>query len=314
MSHQPPPFSTPVPALVRARVSQFEPSGDSIDSSPTSPDLPRNESKQGISFEESIEIESQSPLESQHEPEDEPGTERPTKRRRVSISPVVDATPEEAAYEPMALDDASAEIDGLKLSEVDEENDEPLSSPRSIALARDTPSPTEPSTRQPTFLAAPRFKTSDPDETKKDRPLLPDAFSPQRRGAKYVSGGLAAEVRDWLVQMKGATEYDRPTGDSVKLIVDQVSHCTQGEMCLVSGDEAQSAHEGEVTPEHNGAGPGQPARVILAGDGRIPGLGRRTVVAQGMMVSMYQPIWDIKLKDMGRFAVACDWAGETQAS
>lgn len=230
----------------------------------------------------------------------------------MSVSPVVDATPEEEeAYGSMALDDASTEIDGLKLSEEDEE---PPSSPRPSVEEADTPSPIEPSTRQPTFLAAPRFKTSDAVETKKDRPVLPDAFSPQRRGAKYVTGGLAAEVRDWLVQVKGASEYDRPTGQSVKFIVDQVSHCPEREMCLISGDVAQNGHEVDGTPEQDGTGASQPAKVILAGDGRIPGLGCRSVVAQGLMVSMYQPIWDINLKDMGRFAVACDWEGEIQAS
>lgn len=291
---------------------QFEPLSDSIDTSPISSDLPRNEIKQGISFEESIEIESQSPLVSQHDPGDEREFERPTKRRRVSISPVVDATPEEdKAYESMALDHATTEIDEFKLPEEDEE---PLSSPRPSVKEKDTPSPIEASTKQPTFLAAPRFKTTDAVETKKYRPLLPDAFSPQRRGAKYVTGGLAAEVRDWLVQVKGASEYDRPTWDCVKFIVDQVSHCPQGEMCLISGDVAQNGHEVDGTPEQDGTGAGQPAKVILAGDGRIPGLGHRTIVAQGLMVSMYQPIWDINLKDMGRFAVACDWEVETQAS
>lgn len=269
-------------------------------------------SNQGVSFEESIEVDSQSPLASQHEFGDGRDFERPTKRRRVSLSPVVDATPEEEEpYEPMALDDAPTEIDGFELSD---EYQKPLSSPRRSAEPKDTPSPIEPSTRQPTFLAAPRFKTSEAVETKNDRLLLPEAFSPQRRGAKYVTGGLAAEVRDWLVQVKGATEYDRPTGESLKFIVDQVSHCPQGEMCLISGNESQSRQQSETTREQDGTGAGQPARVILAGDGRISGLGHRTVVAQGLVVSMYQPIWDIDLKDMGRFAVACDWEGKTQVS
>lgn len=230
----------------------------------------------------------------------------------MSISPVVDATPEEEdAYESMVLDGSPAKFEGVKFTE---DNEEPKSSARSSAEAKDTPSPIEPSIRQPTFLAAPRFKTSDAVETRNDRPLLPDAFSPQRRGAKYITGGLAAEVRDWLVQVKGATEYDRPTGESVKFTVDQVSHCPQGEMFLIAGDVARNGNEVEGTPKQNGTGVGQPAKAILAGEGRIPGLGRKTVVAQGLMVSMYQPIWDIDLKDTGQFAVACDWEGETQAS
>lgn len=239
--------------------------------------------------------------------------ERPQKRRRVSISPVVDATPEgEETHEPMAMDNVSIEFDNTQLS--DDHHQREISTSESRAESEDPPSPTEPPTRHPTFLSAPRFKVSEASELATDRPPLPEAFSPQRRGAKYVTGGLAAEVRDWLVQVKGASEYDRPMGDNLRLTVDQVSHSLHGGMCMVSGGEVEGGDGADGTTRHNEARESKSTRVILAGDGRIPGLGSRTVVAQGVTVSMYQPMWDVNLQDLGRFAVACDWEGEGQDS
>ncbi|KAJ4396651.1 hypothetical protein N0V93_000872 [Gnomoniopsis smithogilvyi] len=309
VSYQPPPFSTPAPLTARARATQYETPGDSIDTSPISSDVPRNEHHQGSTLNESIVIESQSPLASQIEARDEIKFERPTKRRRVSVSPVVDATPEEEESQNlMALDDVPIELQDTTWSEG---NQDPMS-------------PTEPrldsgnlplrglSTRHPTFLSAPRFKTTEAVEAPTDRPPLPEAFSPQRRGAKYVTGGLAAEVRDWLVQIKGASEYDRPMGESVTLFVDQVRCPPYGGIHLISGDEFKGDNKIDASQEQTGAGKGQPPRVVLAGDGRISGLGSRNVVSQGVTVSMYQPIWDITLKDLGRFAVACDWENEGQ--
>lgn len=224
----------------------------------------------------------------------------------MSISPVVDATPsEDDFHEPMVLDDGSTEVDDSQMSETHHDSISP--SKLRPAFVR-SPSPVELPTRQPTFLSAPRFKTSEALEAGPDHPPLPEAFSPQRRGAKYVTGGLAAEVRDWLVQVKGASEYDRPTGESVRLIVDQVRPSYHGRMCTISGNEVGG------TQGQNGNGESKPARVILAGDGRIAGLRGRTVVSEGGTISMYQPMWDINLKDLGRFAVACDWDGEGQKS
>lgn len=229
----------------------------------------------------------------------------------MSVSPIEDAAPEddEASHALMALDDAPIDFGDTLAYE-----DHPISPHIPRADSEDQCSPVEPSTRHPTFVTAPRFKIAEVVEADTTRPPLPEAFSPQRRGTKYVTGGLAAEVRDWLVQVKGASEYDRPTGESIKLIVDQVNIASHGGMYLISGDETESGNGSQTLQEDIESGKGQLSRVILAGDGRIPGLGSRTVVSKGVAVSMYQPMWDITLKDLGRFAVACDWDGEGQIS
>lgn len=148
--------------------------------------------------------------------------------------------------------------------------------------------------RHPTFQNAPRFKAAEITAEVQQRPL-PEAFSPQRRGAKYVAGGLAAEVRDWLVQVKGASEYDRPAGSGIDVVVDEAMSSP--------GVHVIAARQLDTEVEDQSV----PGKVILAGDGRVTGLRGRSAVGRGGVVSMSQPMWDITLDDLGQFAVACDW-------
>lgn len=172
----------------------------------------------------------------------------------------------------------------------------------------EAPLPDQPARHHPTFQPAPRFKAPEqphPDNQRRPAPL-PEAFSPQRRGAKYVPGGLAAEVRDWLVQLKGASEYDRPAGASVRATVDE-ARAGEG-MWIVA---ARHESGGEVGGETVGGSRSSSARVVLAGDGRVAaGLGGRRMVKAGGTVAMYRPMWDVDLGELGQFAVACDWEVE----
>lgn len=178
------------------------------------------------------------------------------------------------------------------------------------------PPPEQPARQHPTFQPAPRFKVPEQPslDGQRGRPApLPEAFSPRRRGAKYVPGGLAAEVRDWLVQLKGASEYDRPAGAGVRAVVDE-ARAGEG-MWIVA---ARHQGEGGTTTGvgggggDDGSGPSSAAaRMVLAGDGRVAaGLGRRRMVRAGGTVAMHQPMWDVDLGELGQFAVACDWEVE----
>ncbi|CAN8105962.1 unnamed protein product [Discula destructiva] len=301
-SHQPPFFSTPVQPSAKLRATQYEPSSDSIDTSPISSDLPREVERGPTLLDESIELESQSPSASKED------GERPTKRRRLSMSPVVDVTPdEEDPPERVTLDDDRMVIDNTPLSNDDDNDGVPNRAEHPMADAEIPPPIVSVPIRHPTFLSAPRFKTSEAVEANQSNPPLPDAFSPQRRGVKYVPGGLAAEVRDWLVQVKGPSEYDRPAGQSVRLNVKQVRTCNPSGMCIISGTEVKGGADIDGSLVQKDVQEHQPAKVILAGDGRIVGLGGKRVVARGKTLSLYQPMWDIALDDLGRFAVACDW-------
>ncbi|KEZ45242.1 hypothetical protein SAPIO_CDS2715 [Scedosporium apiospermum] len=81
-----------------------------------------------------------------------------------------------------------------------EAQDSPSSVRSSLDLPRENPSVTA---RQPLFQPPPRFKVPDTEENT-FLEGLPSVFSPQRKGAKYVAGGLAAEVQRWLSHIKGS--------------------------------------------------------------------------------------------------------------
>lgn len=165
--------------------------------------------------------------------------------------------------------------------------------------------------QHPTFHRAPRFMAP-AAEGAVSRPQqypLPDAFSPQRRGARYVPGGLAAELRDWLVEVKGRggdgagadigggiTADADSDADARAVEVDEV--CAGQGMWLVTGRQRGRGGEGE--------GQFVDVRAILAGEGRLSGLARRNEVVSGCVVQVLPPAWDIDLQD-GRWSVACDW-------
>lgn len=290
---QPPPFSTPVPSSARPRATQHEPLSDVIDTSPISPDPPEGGDEHHTRLDESIELDSPSASRS---PPRHFQTDRPAKRRRISLSSEIDASPDADPGEVSLEDEEPAEIsstpipDGMLAfpSSLDDEGLMADSRPQSPRLENERPP------RHPTFRNAPRFKAAEIAAEAQQRPL-PEAFSPQRRGAKYVAGGLAAEVRDWLVQVKGASEYDRPAGSSIDVVIDEAILAPGVQ--IVASRHLDTGVEGENVP----------GKVILAGDGRVTELRGRCPVKRGGVVSMSQPMWDISLDGLGQFAVACDW-------
>ncbi|KAH9892301.1 hypothetical protein F4778DRAFT_784662 [Xylariomycetidae sp. FL2044] len=157
--------------------------------------------------------------------------------------------------------------------------------------------------QQPTFHKAPRFKPTElADPSTRGEPL-PDVFSPQghhRKGAKYVPAGLAAEVRDWLVGIESGSGSARH--DGVRIVVDEV-RAAPG-MMLVSGRQMLDDDDGE--DEGHAA---RPARVILAGPGRMAGLaaGRRAEVIPGSVVGVGRLSWEVGLESLGRWGVVCEW-------
>lgn len=290
---QPPPFSTPAPSSARPRATQYEPLSDVIDTSPISPDAPEDGREDRDPLDESVEIDSPSASRS---PSRHFQATRPAKRRRVSLSPEIDPSPEYSQHDVPMEDDDQVEVASSPI--LDDRIAVQFSfdpeGPTSESQPQSPQPPGEQTPRYPTFRNAPRFKAVEITAQVQQRPL-PEAFSPQRRGAKYVAGGLAAEVRDWLVQIKGSSEYDRPAGSSIDVVVDDAMSAPG--MHVIAARQVDTASEDENTP----------GKVILAGDGRVTELRGRGTVKTGGMVSMSQPMWDITIDDIGHFAVACDW-------
>lgn len=161
------------------------------------------------------------------------------------------------------------------------------------------PSSSDPQ-NQPTFHPAPRFGgaptegpepgTPTPDAAPENAPPVPDIFSPQRarnpRSRRHVPGGMAAELRDWLVEIK-ENEAERNNGGApplglVRLAVDEIRRDAPPGMMLVAG--------------RVGAGR---ARAILAGDGE------GGTVEEGAVVAISMPAWDVVLEES--WAVAYRW-------
>ncbi|KAF4455640.1 hypothetical protein F53441_2039 [Fusarium austroafricanum] len=207
--------------------------------------------------------------------ESSPIEERESKRRRVSISPIRESSPLEEQH--------SAINDGPE--DIREENHTPTESSMQSFQDAISPNGESKALQQPTFRAPPRFKPVEIDPAVEG---LPAAFSPQRRGAKYIAAGLAAELQGWLSEVKGWGGATPTTGSTEKVTVEEIRPGRR--MYLIKGRTDKLGSK----------------RYLLAGEGRLTGLGYRTPMNVGSVVEVGQPAWDIDLEGHA-WTVACDW-------
>ncbi|RYO73991.1 hypothetical protein DL766_008399 [Monosporascus sp. MC13-8B] len=274
-------------------------------------------------------------VESGHD-DDEDLPVRSPKRRRLSIvsdlgieeSSQVSVKEEDdgsASQQQLPGKDDNGDVESSSLLDLDITTDEDRYGdadtvlPPSYNHSRDTPAAAAPGQQQqqPTFHKAPRFKQHDlPMTEAARRDPLPDAFSPHhRRGAsnKYAPGGLAAEVRDWLVGIEAGSGVvkRREEGEwAVRLVIGDV-RAAPGMGLLVSSRRVRDGL-GEVEMLGSGGGgdgdePEHDTKLILAGQGRLVGLARRNEVSRGAVVGIAGPTWEVELGGLGSWVVACDW-------
>ncbi|KAI1435218.1 hypothetical protein GGR50DRAFT_340860 [Xylaria sp. CBS 124048] len=273
--------------------------------------------------------------------------ERWTKRRRISVSPpclwadrsspVSGDQPElDVEMRDPALDiESSFPAPSISSNDVDpdtevvpgEETESIKGSPSHLSENYFTRS------HQPTFQKAPRFK---PAEISEDAPRpepLPDAFSPRRKGPKYVAGGLASELRNWLVEVEAGNSAGLVANVAAnhgeewaaRIHVDELrggdgsargTALILGRQVLygrkkVAGEDAEGEREGREATEATEATEAPDAntvKLILAGPGRLSGLGIGNDVRPGMLLGIARPTWEVVLDGLGRWGVACDWA------
>ncbi|KAI0143854.1 hypothetical protein F4776DRAFT_442513 [Hypoxylon sp. NC0597] len=167
------------------------------------------------------------------------------------------------------------------------------------------------SAQQPTFQKAPRFKPVEVPEGSHRGDPLPDAFSPHRKGAKYVPGGLASEVRDWFVDVwagasaAGAGTAKRDGEWIARILVEEV-RCAPG-MALVTGRHIKHEDEDNDLPPGGEGSHTRSTRIVLAGSPRIIGLEKKQEVRPGVVVGVGRPTWEISLPGQGRWNVVCEW-------
>jgi hypothetical protein len=118
---------------------------------------------------------------------------------------------------------------------------------------------------------------------------LPEAFSPHRRGQKFVPGGMAAEVRQWIVDTTQSSSYSH-------------NRRTGGDVSYVRVMESRgSADNGLILVR--GSIEGKEVRLVL------PSAGKDKLAASfvpGDLLATKAPSWDIEL-DGGSWFVAADW-------
>lgn len=224
--------------------------------------------------------------------------ERNPKRRRFSSSPILgsdDQAPGE--HDDLGNDETSSPTAAVA-SPLAPRHPVSSTAPRFL-----TSTPSIPQSSQSTFLKPPRFRPPDPPEQAQSDPL-PDQFSPHRRGQKYVPGGLAAEVRDWLVNIDSSIP---PSGTAKKdgawrlrLMVDEISGGGRTGFTLVRGQQVLS---GDVDTMIDSLGI---VSVILAGEGTSTGLQRSSKVEVGKTVGIKSPVWEVVIEGE-KWGVGVDW-------
>ncbi|GAB7358840.1 hypothetical protein MBLNU230_g4063t1 [Neophaeotheca triangularis] len=150
---------------------------------------------------------------------------------------------------------------------------------------RTSPAPSTAFASRPAFLRPPAPATQQtPSEP------LPEAFSPHRRGQKFVPGGLAATLQQWVVETgQGAAQNRRGQG-------------------YLRGEEFVL----KVRVEWVGGG--SVVRFVrgLDGEGKgvrlwLPALERSgEVLERGVVVGVRAPVWEVKVEG-GDWVVGADW-------
>jgi hypothetical protein len=135
---------------------------------------------------------------------------------------------------------------------------------------------------RPAFLKPP----SAPPDTSEP---LPEAFSPHRRGQKFVPGGMAAEVRQWIVDATQSTSH---------------SHTRRGvrhQLRVRVMESRGTAKDGLLMVR--GSVEGKEARLILPSAGKNKTAAK---IVQRDLLEIKDPSWEIEL-DGGTWVVAADW-------
>jgi hypothetical protein len=142
--------------------------------------------------------------------------------------------------------------------------------------------PPSPLPHRPVFLQP-------PSPAKAPAEPLPEAFSPHRRGQKFVPGGMAAEVRQWVLDTSQISTHPKRSsfGENLWRVRVLESNGAVSESIVLA----------------KGVIEGREVKIILPGAGKSKsGVG----VAVGDVVGIKPPTWEVVL-DGEAWVVAADW-------
>ncbi len=240
--------------------------------------------------------------------------ERAIKRRRISSSPEPNDDGEERDQElphlPSDTQDSVSSSLPILSSPPTPRRPITTTAPRFITSTPAPPATPQPSTsKQATFLKPPRFRPPDVSETRQGASdPLPEQFSPHRRGQNYVQGGLAVEVRDWLVNIESTIPskeaWKKDDEWLVRIMVDDVSGGgaeSQARMMMVRGRQVHFiGGEGELVDAVG------EVRVMLAGEGQGSGLQKGILLERGKTVGIKGPVWEVLVEGV-KWGVGVEW-------
>lgn len=283
------------------------------------------------------------------------------KRRRLNTSPIEDPQNDVSSVLPRGNDDDLVEDpedledpNGLNssLTEISSPSaptpyPQTQSRPRPRFLPPSTPqsrfkptigTPSTPaSSNTHTFSKPPRFRPPSPNsQPNANREPLPDAFSPRKRDEKYVVGGLASELRSWILNVgneRSSTSRNGFAGPTIpphatslvsghaqnsktspwkfKILIDEISGgqgAGEAGMTLVRGRQIipQSHEAGGTSTQSEMVDSLGQIKIILAGAGIVDGLNRAKKVGVGMTVGIKGPTWDTVVEGV-TWGVVCEW-------
>jgi hypothetical protein len=239
--------------------------------------------------------------------------ERTPKRRRISTSSAIEEVEEERNHGSQDTEEHMSSSLPILSSPPAPRRPIPSTAPRFLAHAPPQPSiphsiSTAVTTSTPIFIKPPRFRAPDVSEQALGQgDPLPEQFSPHRKGQKYVPGGLATEMRDWLVNIESASTNILPSYGKqkderwkVKLVIDEVSGDSKTGVTLVKGRQVHDVDVGNMDGMMGGV------RFILAGEGVVNGLQRGSKVEVGRSLGIQGPMWEV-LVEGERWIVSVDW-------
>lgn len=135
--------------------------------------------------------------------------------------------------------------------------------------------------RRPAFLPSSLAPSARPEP-------LPEAFSPHRRGEKFVPGGMAATLQQWIIET-GQNAAQSRRGQGYLRGEDYVVRCTVASVrgrapCMVRGIQSD----------------GTEVNLLLVADSK------QITVAVGNDLGVRAPVWDVQLEDCS-WTVGVDW-------